>query len=184
MDLATATGEAEPGHDDGPRVYVACLAAYNNGKLYGAWIDANQDADDIWTDVQAMLAASPESDAEEWAIHDCDGFYGLRLGESASFETVAELAGLLTEHGAAYAAYASNIGADYADADGFKEAYAGEWRSEREYAEELFDSIDLAEPGSLAERYFDYEAFTRDLFMTDYWSAPAPDGGVFVFHNV
>jgi Antirestriction protein (ArdA) len=25
-----------------PRIYVACLAAYNNGYLHGAWIDAIQ----------------------------------------------------------------------------------------------------------------------------------------------
>jgi antirestriction protein len=25
-----------------PRIYVACLAAYNNGNLHGAWIDATQ----------------------------------------------------------------------------------------------------------------------------------------------
>ena len=26
-----------------PRIYVACLAAYNNGHLHGAWIDAAQE---------------------------------------------------------------------------------------------------------------------------------------------
>lgn len=26
---------------DGPRIYVACLAAYNNGHLHGRWIDAD-----------------------------------------------------------------------------------------------------------------------------------------------
>ena len=25
---------------DTPRIYVACLAAYNNGRLHGRWIDA------------------------------------------------------------------------------------------------------------------------------------------------
>ena len=29
---------------DQPRIYVACLAAYNNGYLHGAWIDADQGA--------------------------------------------------------------------------------------------------------------------------------------------
>ena len=48
-----------------PRIYVACLASYNAGKLYGRWIDANQDADDIQSEVDAMLAASPAPDAEE-----------------------------------------------------------------------------------------------------------------------
>ena len=50
---------------DTPSIYVACLAAYNNGKLHGAWIDATQELDTILEAVQAMLAASPEPDAEE-----------------------------------------------------------------------------------------------------------------------
>jgi len=41
----------------GPRIYVACLAAYNNGILYGAWMAADCDTDEIWADVQAMLRA-------------------------------------------------------------------------------------------------------------------------------
>jgi len=53
---------------DTPRIYVACLAAYNNGRLHGRWIEA-ADPHEVWEQVSAMLAASPESDAEEWAIH-------------------------------------------------------------------------------------------------------------------
>ncbi|HBL92812.1 MAG TPA: hypothetical protein DD375_04790, partial [Hyphomonas sp.] len=63
--LGTATG---PDLRDRPRVYVACLAAYNNGRLHGAWINATE-PDEIMEHVRAMLAASPEPDAEEWAIH-------------------------------------------------------------------------------------------------------------------
>ena len=52
------------------RIYVACLAAYNNGHLHGEWIKVTDEAS-IWEAVQAMLFASPiEEDAEEWAIHD------------------------------------------------------------------------------------------------------------------
>ena len=29
------------------RIYVADLAAYNNGKLHGVWINASDDLDDI-----------------------------------------------------------------------------------------------------------------------------------------
>ncbi len=58
------------------RIYVACLAAYNNGKLHGAWIDATQDIDDIQEQVSQMLDESPEEDAEEYAIHDYEGYDG------------------------------------------------------------------------------------------------------------
>ncbi|MCH2458263.1 MAG: antirestriction protein ArdA, partial [Henriciella sp.] len=80
-----------PARNDRPRIYVACLAAYNSGCLHGRWIDATT-PDEIWEQVRAMLAASPEPDAEEWAIHDYEGFEGASLSEYAAFETVCELA--------------------------------------------------------------------------------------------
>jgi len=40
------------------RIYVACLAAYNNGHLHGEWINVTDEAS-IWEAVQAMLFASP-----------------------------------------------------------------------------------------------------------------------------
>ncbi|KDA00731.1 antirestriction protein ArdA, partial [Hyphomonas oceanitis] len=61
--LGTATALTVPDH---PRIYVACLAAYNNGRLHGAWIDAIT-PDAIRAGVREMLATSPEPDAEEWA---------------------------------------------------------------------------------------------------------------------
>ena len=47
-----------------PRIYVVCLAAYNNGYLHGAWISAAQEPWSIYDDVKAMLAASPIAGAE------------------------------------------------------------------------------------------------------------------------
>lgn len=50
------------------RIYVACLAAYNNGILHGAWIDAQQSVEAINADIQKMLRASPIEGAEEYAV--------------------------------------------------------------------------------------------------------------------
>ena len=58
------------------RIYVADQAAYNAGHLHGVWIDATLELDDIQGQVDAMLAASPVEDAEEYAIHDFEGFDG------------------------------------------------------------------------------------------------------------
>jgi antirestriction protein len=43
-----------------PKIYVACLADYNAGRLHGAWIDADQDPDDIEREVWAMLRESKD----------------------------------------------------------------------------------------------------------------------------
>ncbi len=82
-----------------PQIYVACLASYNNGCLHGCWIDANQPPDDLHAEVQAMLASSPESSAEEWAIHDYEGFGPRRLLESEPFERVSAIAAALVGRG-------------------------------------------------------------------------------------
>jgi len=41
-----------------PRIYVASLADYTAGRLYGCWIDADQPAETIREQITAMLAQS------------------------------------------------------------------------------------------------------------------------------
>lgn len=43
-----------------PRIYVASLADYVNGKLHGRWIDATDDVDTVREEITAMLAASSD----------------------------------------------------------------------------------------------------------------------------
>ncbi|MEV0445318.1 antirestriction protein ArdA [Streptomyces spectabilis] len=81
-----------------PHIYVASLADYNAGHLHGRWIDADQSADEILAEIGAMLAASPIAGAEDYAIHDSEGFGGIRLAESLDLEDVVKLAELVTEH--------------------------------------------------------------------------------------
>jgi len=61
---------------------------------------------------------------------------------------------------------------EYAGSDqssSFDDAYHGEWPSEREYAEQLFDEIYGYEVPDFMQNYIDYDSFTRDLFMSDYY---------------
>ena len=54
----------------------------------------------MWEATRNILAKSPIPDAEEWAIHDHEGFAFIRINEYDSFERVAELAAFIAEHGA------------------------------------------------------------------------------------
>jgi len=166
---------------DTPRIYVACLASYNAGVLHGKWIDAT-DADEIREAIQDMLSESREPIAEEYAIHDYEGFGPLRLSEFEDIDKVAELGALIEEHGEAFAAYADNVGTDHATEEGFQDAYCGEWDSEKAYGEHLFDELYLHEVPEHVQPYIDYEAFARDVFMGDCFSVDK-SGGVYVFHN-
>jgi antirestriction protein len=82
-----------------PKIYIACLASYNNGILYGNWIDANQDADVLSTEIKEILAKSPMENAEEWAIHDYSDFDDIRLSEYEGLETISQVAQNIVEHG-------------------------------------------------------------------------------------
>lgn len=167
-----------------PRIYVASLADYNAGRLHGRWIDADQPAEDIYDEVQEMLAESKEPIAEEWAIHDYDGFGPLNLSEYESFEKVSDYATAISEHGEAFAAWVEQQGND--SVEDFQEAYIGTgWNSLEDYAAELIEEIyDTKSMGNLAY-YIDYEKFARDLEIGDgYWTFTDSDYQLHIFRPV
>ena len=147
------------------RIYVACLAAYNNGILYGAWIDATQDEDVIRDKIAAMLKASPVSGAEEYAIHDYEGFEGVSVSEYEGIESVCETAAFLAEHGTLGGKLVDELG-DLEDARlALEENYAGEYRSLADFAQELTEqSIEIPK---ILKFYIDYERMARDLEIND-----------------
>src|SRR5689334_21697848 len=131
-----------------PRIYVACLASYNSGTLHGSWISAAQSADDIRADIAVMLRASQYpnvtlkdadgieyASAEEWAIHDFEGFGSYKLSESEDIDALAELAEAIQENGDIYSAYVDHVGQRYASVEGFKDDYLGAYDSLQAYAE-------------------------------------------------
>ncbi len=165
-----------------PKIYVACLAAYNSGFLHGKWIEANQEVEDIYKEIQEMLTKSPIAGAEEWAIHDYEGFLALQLSESEDIAKVAEMAAIIKEHGEAWAVYAEYEGIEYATLERFEEAYAGEWDSEEDFAENL--SSETMEIPKHLEFYIDYEKLAYDLFINDYFSAEGSGYKVHVFRRL
>lgn len=156
--LGTATG---PRPEATPSIYVACLAAYNNGHLHGRWIKA-ADPEEIWDAVRAMLADSPIPDAEEWAIHDYEGFAGARISEWASFDKVCELGEFVSEHGELGAKLYAHFGDDLEQASAQFEDYAGEHKSLGEFAEQLHEDTGTQIPEAL-QHYIDWDALGRDL---------------------
>ena len=161
------------------QIYVACLASYNNGMLHGVWIDANQDAYAIYDAVQTMLAGSPMANAEEWAIHDYDGFEGVRLSECEGFAEVAELAAFVTEHGKIGAELINHLGSIDDARKAMDEAYAGEYASLADFAEELTEqSNDIPEN---IRFYIDYGRMARDIEINDVFTVETGFQQVHVF---
>ncbi len=146
-----------------PRIYVACLASYNAGILHGKWINVI-DIDSIWKEINTLLADSPEEDAEEWAIHDYEGFGALSLSEYESIEQVHALAEFIEEHGEMGAALLSHYGSNLEDASTALENYLGTYESLEDYARELTEETTQI-PEQLTF-YINYEAMARDMEMS------------------
>jgi antirestriction protein len=176
---------------DTPRIYVACLAAYNNGKLHGTWIDAAQDEEAIWEAIHAMLKASPEPGAEEWAIHDYEGFYDIKLGENPNIKDVSAIGQFLSDNEdkaeqiIEVAQHLSNkldeAGLESAK-DYIAENYKGEFKDVGEYASQLAEETG-ANLGDF-ERFIDWDSVGAEYETGgDIFTIDAGNGKVHVYTN-
>jgi antirestriction protein len=147
------------------RIYVACLASYNNGILHGRWIDATCGADHIFLEIADMLKNSPAYMAEEFSIHDYEGFKDIRLSEYECINQVCDYAEFIEEHGELGAKLFEHLG-DLDDAKSYLENnYFGEYKSVADYAESLTEETTEI-PESL-RYYIDYKAMAHDMEIND-----------------
>ena len=182
----------EKAEGDTPRIYVASLSDYNAGRLHGDWLDATGDLDALMEGVKGMLARSPAPGAEEWAIHDYDGFGGLRLSEFEPLSLVTAVASGIREYGGAFAAWADVVEKDPERLKEFEEGYQGTWDSLAAYAEDFLDDLGVesqleAVTPEWLQPYvtIDYEAFGSDMELSgDIVTSRAEQGGIYVFWNV
>ena len=193
--LETSTPEAEEAEPRAaPRIYVASLTDYNAGILHGEWIDASDDPETMQDGIDSMLAASPTTRrsgdiAEEWAIHDYEGFGQLQLGEWEPLSKIAALASGITEHGMAFTAWATHSGSDSEQLERFDDHYLGEWASIEQFAESMIDDYGIMDdiekmvPEHIRPYLeIDIEALARDLqYGGDIIAIDKPDGGVWLF---
>lgn len=167
------------------RIYVACLAAYNAGRLHGAWIDASSDVDEMQEAIDAMLKASPAPGAEEWAIHDYEDLPD--LGEYPGLERVADVVEFFEEHSDDYSealltALLMDTGGDIKDAESWLDNYCGTYETFKDYAVEAADKrLSYYELPDFVSNYFDYDAYARDLSMDRHTIEYSE--GVAVFHT-
>jgi len=165
------------------RIYVACLAAYNNGKLHGAWIDATQEVDDIQEQLNKMLDESPEDNAEEHAFHDYEGFGGYGVSEYEGIQAVHEIACFIEEYPELAGELLNQFGGSIDDArKAMEESYSGCYKSLADYAEELTEGTTQI-PESLAY-YIDYERMGRDMEVSgDVYTIETAYDEIHIFMN-
>lgn len=152
------------------RIYVACLAAYNNGYLHGAWIDCTQGIDHIHEEIARVLKSSPIPDAEEWAIHDYEGFGSVNINESHDLEEIAEMGELFDRCDNPELVQGVMDQQMLSPQDALlyiEENYAGEHESLEDWAEQFLDETGQLESVSKNLRYYiDFERWAKDLDMS------------------
>lgn len=147
------------------QIYVADLASYHAGYLHGVWIDATLDLDDIQDAINMMLAKGPTPNAEEWAIHDYEGFEGVRISEYEGIERVHDIALFIEERGKLGAAVLDHWCEDLDQArKTLEENYSGEYESIADYAQSITE--ETSEVPEHLTFYIDYEKMGRDMELS------------------
>lgn len=155
--------------NDTPAVYVGTYRKYNNGSLNGMWVDISS-FDSHREFIEFCLNLHADEDDPELMFQDYENFPRELYSESCldedTFDTIIKYANHSDRD--AVDAFLSCYG--ISDIDKFEEAYQGQFYSEEDFARHIVDECyDLDKMlGNLAS-YFDYDAFARDLFISDYY---------------
>lgn len=173
------------------RIYVASLSDYNAGVLHGEWVDVT-DVDAMHEAIATMLAESPTAKleglpAEEWAIHDYEGFGDLRLSEYADLDNLCSIAEGVTEHGPAFLGWLAREPNHNTDKSDFEDAYHGEWDSLADYVQDWWEQTGSWKPAENwwdPTNYVDWGRMAHDLELSgDIFTVETPTGWVWVFQN-
>jgi antirestriction protein len=166
---------------DTSNVFVCTYAKYNQGlSLSGMWVNIDSfDSYEEFSDFCSALHAD-EGECPEIMLLDCENLHRSLFAESigeSDFNDIKRYCEIVAEHDYETA----NAFLDIFDTDKlyfFDDMFWGEAESERDFAEEFLEGIGgTAELGrSTLERFFDYDAYARELFDYDFTYS---DGYVF-----
>lgn len=150
-----------------PRIYVTTYAKYNEGSSRGEWLNVEEYAckEDF---IEACQELHSDEDDPELMFADYEEIPEGYISESYVDEALWEWLDLDDDDREIVYLYQAQID-EHASIEDILEAYCGQADSEEEYAEQLVEELGYLEqlPEHL-RNYFDYEAFARDIFITDY----------------
>ena len=159
------------------KIYVGTYGKYNAGSLFGKWLDLTD-----YSDKEEFYEACKELHQKEYdpeyMFQDYDGVLHKLpkcwLSESHISDEIFEFIeafGDDEEKGEAFLNWVSSTGykGDFSYLiTTFEEAYEGKYDSAKAYAEYLTDETGMLDKMGDLSYYFNYDAYTRDLFMSDY----------------
>ena len=142
------------------RVYVGTYAKYNNGSLFGKWLDLSDysDKDEF---IEACRELHKDEEDPELMFQDYENIPEALISESWLSENFFELRDAI-EKLSETQQEAFFVWCDYHNSD-ISEEDADDLISSFEVVEQCYELPEFT------KTYFDYSAFARALFMTDYW---------------
>jgi len=166
------------------QIYVACLASYNAGKLFGKWIDITdaESVDEVHEEISEMLSQSPQPYAEEWRIDDTE-----YLPSGLGLEGMVSFALAVSEHGhqnrEALAMLLDEGCVTIEDlSTEFSDRYKGSWEDGVSFAEDHAEQLGLIrEKANELERHIDWKSYARELLSEEYWGCRGASGEFHVF---
>ena len=168
---------------DGPALYVGTYGKYAAGSIDGAWLYLDNYADPYEFMVACKQLHSDDADPE-FMFQDYMDLPSSLYKECLTMDdliAIYEFLELEEHEREAVQVYVDQIADN--DKDYILEAFNGVWDSEEHFATHLLENTgDLDTIPEHLQHYFDYDAFTRDLFMWDYTSADV-QGGVMIFRQ-
>jgi antirestriction protein len=138
-------------NNETPRIYVADLEAYNNGRLVGEWLDLSDynDADELMDAIQDVLK---KSGGEEYAIHDYENFPSVLYSEYMSkndFQALYDVMETAKENDLPLAVV-QGIVSQYGE--GAVDEFQGKYDNAEDFAYQLVDDLGI-------ESFIDFERY-------------------------
>ena len=155
--------------NDNARVYVSTYAKYSNGILKGAWLSL-----DSYTSLEefndACVVLHADEVNPEFMLQDFEGIPRIFCTESSLDARVFEWLALDEHDREIVDAFLECIGDSPNVFENSLAAYQGQYDNDADFAYECVESTGMLQGvAESIKRYFDYDAFARDL-MFDYSS--------------
>lgn len=160
-----------------PRIYVGTYRKYNEGSLFGQWLDLS-DFSSKEEFYEACKELHSDEEDPEFMFQDYENIPETFVGESwisdKFWEYLEAIADVQDEE--AFKLYIENLGIDFEKNDvssiveDFQDAYQGYFDRELDFTYDLLEQTgELEQIPQHLRYYFDYESYTRDLFINDFY---------------
>lgn len=184
------------------RIFLGCMACYNNGRLIGEWLDLDDyTLEEMEARAKEIVDKSPCLDGEEYDIQDYEGFGNLLGGFSPSLikayaihdaldiaEDIAENEGIDPD---LFLAFLDVEGYDdlimdhpKQAIDRYRDKYAGTFDTLENWAvEHLQDTGAMENIPEYFQNYFDYQSYARDAELNGDIYSIGLNGETHVFYS-